>query len=764
MLDVGNHYSLRQLQEFVIEKMAPHHSVANDSPAYWRARMLATIMLTGSVLCTFSLGFVVHSAVSEGLWELLIIDTLGDLLCIALLFMPGPTYQTRAIALLSISFVVGVATTFFVGPLSSGPIFLFVFALMAGILLGTRAALSAIFLNTWALGVICWMIQSGIYAHDFPFFKSTSEMITSVISFSALNIVIAMSVSVLTNGLSSGHQKEKYLIEVLEQEHQKLKEAKEWLEMEIVDRRQAEEAVRSSEQKYRLLADNVSDVIWVFDIQQRRLTYISPSVLKARGYTPEEALTQSLADILTPDSYQKVLEYLRGHFGTAEEIGPGRAFSEEVQMYKKDGTTIWAEITASLLWPGDGQPATILGVTRDISERKRAEFERAKLEIQLRQSKKMESIGTLAGGIAHDFNNILSSILGFTELCQDDAPPNSQLDENLQEVFTAANRAKTLVRQILTFARQTDDEIEPIQINSIVKEALKFIRSSIPTSIEIQAQIESDSFTLGNPTQIHQLLMNMCTNAAQAMEENGGVLKVGLKDVALDDHRDVSLRNLSAGPYVELKVSDTGTGIDPSILSSIFDPYFTTKEIGRGTGMGLAMVHGIVKESKGTILVDSELGKGSVFTVYLPATPKTGHLQATEPRTLPMGNERILFVDDEVNIAKFSQQILTRLGYQVTTQINSRDALALFRERADDFDLVITDMTMPNLTGDRLAREMLSIRKDIPILLCTGHSNRITSEKQVMWGIREVVYKPIVKTELAGLVRRLLDEAKPSLN
>lgn len=749
MLDIGKYNKLRQLQESFIKKIAPYHSVSDDSPAYWRARMLATIMLIGSFFCTFSLGFIIHLAVSQGLWGLLIVDILADLLCIALLFIPGPSYQTRAIALLGISFAVGVATTVFVGPNSSGPIFMFVFALLAGILLGTRASLIAVFLNAWALGVICWLIRSGIYPHDFLFFKSISEMITTVISFLALNIVIAMSVSVLTNGLGSGHQK--------------LKKAKERLEMEIEERRQAEEAVRSSEQKYRLLADNVSDVIWLFDIQQRRLTYISPSVFKVRGYTPEEALAQSLTDILTPDSYQKALEYLQGNFGTAKEIGPGRVFSQEVQMYKKDGTTIWTEITASLLWPGDGQPATILGVTRDITKRKRAEFERAKLETQLRQSKKMESIGTLAGGIAHDFNNILSSIFGFTELCQDDAPPNSQLDENLQEVFAAADRAKSLVRQILTFARQTDDKIKPIQINSIVEETLKFIRSSIPTSIEIQSQIESDSFIMGNPTQIHQLLMNMCTNAAQAMEENGGILKVGLKDVTLDNHRDVSLQNLSAGPYVELKLSDTGAGIDPSILSSIFDPYFTTKEIGKGTGMGLAMVHGIVKESKGAIQVDSKLGKGSVFTVYLPATPKTVYKQAAEPESLPMGNERILFVDDEVKITKFSQKILTRLGYQVTTQISSNEALALFRERADDFDLVITDMAMPNLTGDRLAREILSIRKNIPILLCTGHSNRITSENQTMWGVREVVYKPIVKAELAVLVRRLLDESKPSL-
>jgi PAS domain S-box-containing protein len=386
--------------------------------------------------------------------------------------------------------------------------------------------------------------------------------------------------------------------------------------------------------------------------------------------------------------------------------------------------------------------------------------ERKKMEAQLQQAQKMESIGTLAGGIAHDFNNILSSIIGFTELALDDVNKGTPLEDNLQEVYTAGKRAKDLVKQILAFARQSDQESKLIQVDTIAEEALKLIRSTIPTSIKIKQNIESSSLIMGNPIQLHQLFMNLCTNAAQATEDIGGILDVDLKDVTLGNESSLTQFDLKPGNYVKITVSDTGPGIAPNIIGSIFEPYFTTKGVGKGTGMGLAVVQGIVETHGGKIAVDSELGKGTVFSIYLPITQKSEDYRPHEEEKLPSGTERILFVDDELPIAKMGSQTLERLGYQVAVRTASIEALELFRSKPNHFDMVITDMTMPNMTGDSLVIELMKIRPDIPVILCTGYSKKISDESASEMGIKAFIYKPVVKADLAKTVRKVLDEAK----
>ena len=386
--------------------------------------------------------------------------------------------------------------------------------------------------------------------------------------------------------------------------------------------------------------------------------------------------------------------------------------------------------------------------------------EKRKLQAQLQQSQKLEAIGNLAGGIAHDFNNILSSVIGYTELAIDDAPKGTPLRDNLQEVYTAGKRARDLVKQILAFARQSDEEKKPIQVDTIAEEALKLIRSTTPTSIEIRQTIESHSLIMGNPTQLHQIFMNLCTNAAQAMEDSGGILEVGLEDVTLNNGSSLTQFDIKPGNYVKVTVSDTGPGIAPDIIGSIFEPYFTTKGVGKGTGLGLATVHGIVETYGGKITAESELGKGTVFSIYLPITKEHEDYRPYEEEKLPCGTERILFVDDELPIAKMGSQILERLGYQVTVRTSSVEARELFRTKPKDFDLVITDMTMPNMTGDELAIELMRIRSDIPVILCTGYSKKISDETASKIGIKAFAYKPVVKADLAKTVRKVLDGAK----
>ncbi len=400
-------------------------------------------------------------------------------------------------------------------------------------------------------------------------------------------------------------------------------------------------------------------------------------------------------------------------------------------------------------------------IATDITQMKNLQEQQIQADEHLRQAQKMEAIGNLAGGIAHDFNNILSSILGFTELSLDEVEKGSLIEDNLQEVYTAGIRAKELVGQILTFARQSEEKLSPVQVGLIVKEALKFIRSSIPTSIEIKSNIDSDSLILGNQTQVHQIIMNLCTNAAHAMDEAGGILNVNLRDIMVDREMGKKL-NLNYGDYVELSVADSGAGIPPDIIDSIFEPYFTTKEAGKGTGMGLAMVHGIVESYSGKIFVETCIGEGTIFTIYLPVTHKRKRHRIYESEDLPVGTERIMFVDDELPIAKMGSQILQKLGYNVTTRTSSVEALELFKTKANDFDLVVTDMTMPNMTGEKLAIELMNIRNDIPVVLLTGYSNKISQEKAFERGFKAFAYKPIVKADLAKTVRDVLDKEKNS--
>ena len=396
----------------------------------------------------------------------------------------------------------------------------------------------------------------------------------------------------------------------------------------------------------------------------------------------------------------------------------------------------------------------------EIQNREVAEAERNDIREQLYQAQKIESIGALAGGIAHDFNNILSSIIGFTEIALDDVAKGSNLEDDLQEVYKAGLRAKDLVKQILTIARKSDEEIKPIPLKPIVKEALKFLRSSIPTTIEIQHNIASESSILGNPTQFHRIIMNLCTNAVYAMEENGGLLKVVLEDLKLEKNEITRGENLKPGNYVKLSVSDTGTGISPDVIGSIFDPYYTNKKPGEGTGLGLALVHSIVERYGGKIEVSSELGQGSVFSIYLPSTKKSQTSQPYVKEDLPTGSERILFIDDEPAIAKMGRQLLEKSGYSVTIMTDSKKALDLFKSNAYAFDLVITDMTMPGMTGDKLAFEMMKFRQDIPVILCTGYSKRISAQTISEIGFQALIYKPMDRAELVKTVRKVLDGAK----
>jgi signal transduction histidine kinase/CheY-like chemotaxis protein len=385
--------------------------------------------------------------------------------------------------------------------------------------------------------------------------------------------------------------------------------------------------------------------------------------------------------------------------------------------------------------------------------------ENLSLEMQLRQVQKLEALGTLAGGIAHDFNNVLSPIVGFTELAMDDVPKDGELYNDLQEIFNAAIRARDLVKQILAFSRQAKSERVPLKVQLIVKEVLKLLRATLPTTIALTRHIDENCGpVLADPTDMHRIIMNLCTNAFHAMRDQGGELKVTLENCVLGSDERVPSLNLPSGKYLKLTVSDTGVGMDEATRERIFDPYFTTKLPGEGTGMGLAVVHGIVKSCDGDILVFSERGKGTTFELYFPRIESDAEgSESLDGEPVPGGNEHILLVDDEAQIVFMMRQMLNHLGYRVTTRTSSIEALEVFAVSPGKFDIIITDQTMPNMTGDELALKLMSIRKDIPVIICTGFSEKISEEKARKKGIRALLMKPVIKQEMARTIREVLD-------
>jgi signal transduction histidine kinase/CheY-like chemotaxis protein len=422
-------------------------------------------------------------------------------------------------------------------------------------------------------------------------------------------------------------------------------------------------------------------------------------------------------------------------------------FWKDIKMQTRDGRTLearWMNVQLS--------EDSRIGIGLDITERNR-------LEEQLRQSQKMEAIGTLAGGIAHDFNNMLAVILGNAELILDEMNESSEDMEagrhNTDQIIKAAKRSRDLVKQILTFSRKSESpKRQTLNLTPLVKESVKMLQGVIPSSIRVNLDISTDTDTiLGDPSQIQQILMNMASNAVHAMREEGGTLTISLSQVKFNQGVLVP-DDLQPGRYVKLTVSDTGPGIAQDVCGRIFEPFFTTKQAGEGTGMGLAVVWGIVKNHLGAITVDSELGSGTMFNIFFPAKKKRSE-ESEEQVALRKGNERILLVDDEPSVLDVAARMLTGLGYEVTTALSGQEGLRIFEQ--DHFDLVITDHVMPEMTGMRLAERILQKRADTPVILFTGYSDTVSRQITKQAGISEFVMKPLVKRELAETVRRVLD-------
>ncbi len=563
------------------------------------------------------------------------------------------------------------------------------------------------------------------------------------------------------------------------------------LEREIAARKKGEEELRESRAKLEAALASMTDAVFISDTRGRFIDFNDAFATFHKFRNKDEcsktfAEYPDILDVFLPDGTLAPLDM----WAVPRALRGETATNAEYTLQRKDTGERW--VGSYGFGPIRDKDGVIVGsvvVGRDVTERKRMEeelrksrdelesrvherteelrmayeklkeeiAERERAEAELRQTQKMEALGTLSGGIAHDFNNILAAIIGFTELMANRAAKGSRDERHLKRIMEASIRGRDLVRQMLAFSRKTEQEKKPLRVSSVVKETVALIRAAIPATISIRVNTLSEpEQILADPTQIQQVLMNLCTNASHAMREKGGTLDIDLDGVSVSPSNG-DPRDMRPGLYARLIVRDTGTGISPDVMDRIFDPFFTTKKLGEGTGLGLSVVHGIVKQHNGYIFVESEPGKGSIFTVYFPKISGEPETDAAGGGVVPTGSERILFVDDEEALVEMGEDVLAELGYQVTARMSSREALALFRLDPSRFDLVMTDQTMPEMTGLELAREILAIRADIPIIMCTGFSHLVDADAAKAAGIKTFVMKPLTRREIAKTIRKVLE-------
>jgi PAS domain S-box-containing protein len=578
-----------------------------------------------------------------------------------------------------------------------------------------------------------------------------------------------------------------FLEEKVVERTSELSQANAMLHGEIQDRERAEQALREHQRLFQDVIDSSPSAIFLKDLDGKFIT-INRRLETMLGITREKLKGKTDYDIAPKET----ADYWQSH--DMQVMNTGLPLQIEEMADLQDGHHVFLANKFPLV-SASGQIYGVGAISHDITDRKQAEEtlrkaheelelqveertmdlkyaygkllveteERQRAEEHLVRVQKLEALGTLASGIAHDFNNILAGILGFTEMVYEDLIPDSPEHKRLGLVLKGAQRGRDLVKQILAFSRQSEPDKKPVSVNEIVEEGIKLLRPMLPSTIEIvTVSLTTDDRILADPAQIYQILMNLCTNAAHAMREKGGLLELRISKVDFSDEDPLPFSDMAPGQYVIFGVHDTGMGMIPETIDRIFDPFFTTKKQGEGTGLGLSVVHGIVQNHDGYVRVESEPGKGTTFYVYLPKVNGQAFAEDREVPGVTRGNERILFVDDEDMLVALNEQRLARLGYDVVATTSSMDALDIFRKDPDAFDLVITDYTMPNMTGVDLAMELLKVKPTTLIILCTGDSDPVTRERTQESGIKAFLTKPLAKSELAQVIRRVLGDKQAS--
>ncbi|WDP93070.1 MAG: PAS domain-containing protein [Desulfobacter sp.] len=713
------------------------------------------IFVFGAV-CIAALPALVNSslaAVKDEMWVNLVAYNAAYLLCIILTFFKKIPFKPRAWTGVLVFLALGFLSIYSVGPTGSGRIWLFSTTIFTTLILGTRAGIVILMLQALGLSLFYFYLKT-----DFVYWAnlgaySPRVWITTSITLMFLSIVSMVAMARVIRSISLS-------LDASKQAESRLKETTRQLYHRVKEHNQTILSLRESEKRWHFALEGAGDGVWDWAVEANKI-YFSNQWKKMLGYAQNEIGDgpEEWFDRIHPDERHNIRKTIEQYIRRKVPY-----FKNRYRLRCKDGTYKWILDRGRVMdWDDNGAPVRIIGTHADITMIKELEDQKTEYKSRLQQAQKMEAIGTLAGGIAHDFNNILFPILGHSEiLLADGGLKNKDAMNSLGQIHSSALRAKELVQQILTFSRQESTEYRPVKVQFVLKEVVKLLRSTIPRTIEIKQFVDMDCRTiLADAIQIHQIIMNLATNAYHAMDEQGGELKIYLanRDIEPADARPLGIR---PGPAVCLAVADTGMGMAPDLVKKIFDPFFTTKEKGQGTGMGLSVVHGIVKNMKGCINVYSEPGKGTEFKIYFPAEASAeinDGLNKKPDIGVLMGKEHILLVDDEQSILDLEQQSLERLGYTVDAVDSPMDALTHFSAAPNAYDLVITDMAMPGMPGSELTAKLLDVRRDIPVLLCTGFSEKMTPEMVRQLGIREVIMKPVLMRELSAAIRRVLDGA-----
>lgn len=729
----------QQFQTFVVDRFVPRDVTEKDSLLYWRARILFALLFAALVLCSFAIVAALALAIKENVWSLAVFDFLAYMICLGLLLSRRLRYEIRSATALLMCYAVGMAVIVLVGPLSGGPVWLFAFAVLVGVLLGSKAAIGAVILNGISLTIIAWLISTGRFGQTFPFFNTTQAMVAAGVNFIISNAIAAISVAVLVKGLVTTHEKEKALATSLEQEQARLLRAKNDLELEVEERKQAEKALQKSEEKYRLLVEDINDVIYRTD-QNGILTYISPIAKTLAGYDPAELIGQHFIKII----YEEDLELLAARF---EELLSGIVKPTEYRIVNKSGEPIWVRSSSKLTYENENVVG-VQGVLTNIAEEK-------KLQVQLQQAQKMESIGTLAGGIAHDFNNLLMGIQGRTSLMSMNLESSHPHFEHLQGIEESVKSAAALTRQLLGFARGGKYESKPTDLNDLVSKSSEMFGRT-KKEIGIHCKNQKDIWTVEvDRTQIEQVLLNLYVNAWQAMSGTGKLI-LETENVTLDEAYAKPYA-VNPGRFVKITVTDTGIGMDKATQRRIFDPFFTTREKSTGTGLGLASVYGIIKNHGGIITVQSRKGKGATFNVFLPVTEKEVVREKELSQELVLGTESVLLVDDEKAITEVGQKLLEALGYSVFLAKNGKEAIETYENNESKIDIVILDMIMPEMGGAETYDRLKEIDPEIKVLLSSGYSIDGLAKTILAKGCNGFMQKPFGLKDLSTALRDILE-------
>lgn len=709
----------------LLSMIGPHEILDLQSWRDWFSRKATLLVILFFPIAFFPSVFVY---ITQGKHFLVAID-LGFWLFLIFRFFLVPQSSYHINTVLWLALIYTLTATYYVdlGPHYARSGWLVMCAVISTLHYGVRGAVVATTVNAGMLILLYWLIPPQNPAWSAVFNAPLSQWVMFVMNISLITLIACLPVGFLLH----------------------------WLDHSLKQKLE-------SETKYRMLAENAADVIWTFSLESMRYPYVSPSVLQLLGYTPHEAMELTIEQTLSPESTEQTMKILQEELAreTEEGIDLKRSRTLEMQVLKKDGTSLWTEMTLSFIRNAEGKPVGILGVTRDIAERKRAEEEKTKMQGYLLQSQKMEAVGKLAGGVAHDFNNMLGVILGHAEIAIAQTDPAKPLHAALQEIRKAAERSSDLTRQLLGFARQQTITPKVLNMNETVANMLKMLQRLIGEDIDLKWQSKANLWSIrADPSQIDQILANLCVNARDAIMRVGKVT-IETVNTNLDEAYCADHEGLVPGDYVLLTVSDDGCGMDKETMDKIFEPFFTTKGVGKGTGLGLAMVYGIVKQNNGFIQVYSEPGQGTTFKIYLPRyIGETDEVKTEElPEPPKGGQETVLVVEDEPALLDLNKLLLEAQGYRVLSASTPNEALRLAEECTEGIHLLMTDVVMPEMNGRELAEKLLSLYPRLKCLFTSGYTAEIIAHHGVLDKGVYFIQKPFSRRDLAAKVREVLDQ------